>query len=490
MLRSAGAIGAGRPILAAPPVRPDFRSIPFDFQAGQRVIWNRFKIRDVDTAIIRVVNPASPDRKEKRLPNSPEEAVFRSCYASVDLESMLETAEKRGQIRKLPPAQLYFAVKQMAGESLERLLPHITEEQWSLILDLDVWSKDRLQIGPFLFWARLLLKAEKAVAQKLFRGTDADMWELAFRRDLKIFARTEEDEFEGETASGREWMHSPDQNFLIFLPRNPEKAKLYRALLRQMQALYPERFSLLLSESLVRTPMELEESAYQERVRRIESLGFQDYFEAVELYGYRKQESFLPDKKWDSPEQVQTLPEALRSNQDSGMLLLRALASVEDEREVGFLLEELFYVCNKLLAADRVSPARPERLKSKIRKALSTINLGLDFWSGSNYSRARQGVRKHYLAAYFQIGHSRLMDIQREAHGRLKDGSPELGSLAEAFVEGLRRPFPVLAFLEEDRIKRRFFETLEDLQAARNFLRNIELTRPPAPAALRGDDRR
>lgn len=405
---------------------------------------------------------------------------------------MLATAESRSQIRKLPPAQLYFAVKQMAGESLERLLPHITEEQWSLILDLDVWNKDRLRIGSFLYWGSLLLKADKAVAQKLFRGTDPDMWELAFRRDLKVFARTEEDEFESETVSGREWMHSPDRNYLIFLPRNPEKAKLYRALLRQMHELYPERFRLLLSESLVRTPMELEESAYQERVRRIETLGFQDYFEAAELYGYRKEESFLPDKKWDSPEQVQTLPDALRSDQASGMLLLRALASVEDEREAGFLLEELFYVCNKLLAADRVSPSRPQRLKSKIRKALSTINLGLDFWSGSNYARAAQGVRKHYLAAYFQIGHSRLMDLQREARARLTDGRPEPGSFAEAFVAGLLRPFPALAFLEDDRIKRRFFETLEDLQASRSFLHNIDLTPAPAsaPAPLRGDDRR
>lgn len=402
---------------------------------------------------------------------SPEELLFQVCYAPADLAGMLARSETRSKIRRLSPVQVYFSARDLNAEEIQQLLPQITEEQWTAILDLDLWTRDTADTDAFLSWQRHLPHAEDAVGRKLLRGTDLVLWGLSFARDLEVYSRVAEDEFEGEPPSDREWMVTPDSEYLVLLPRQAEKARLYRSLIYRLYELDASTARILFHESRLRTSNELEEEAYQNRKRRIEDLGFQDYFDAVEIYQYLPREADLPRKNLERLDTYAPVPAQIQHSTHDH-LLLRALNSVENESQRTALFQELFFVLNKLMMADGISPADQIAFREGLAKGLSVLNLGLDWWTDSALDRAVPSVQEYYFVSLFQYGYSRLADLRRLAKGVERE--PEPGSEQEAFLEGILELFPVLVREEEGKLARSHFSTRESVEKAAGRLSELD----------------
>jgi hypothetical protein len=220
---------------------------------------------------------------------------------------------------------------------------------------------------------------------------------------------------------------------------------------------------LYLESCRARTSVEIEESAYQERTRRSEILGFQDYVEALEIYSPIIGRTELPPKRWESGEASTSLPMKLPGEARSPRLFSRALAHLSGTPESPALIEELLFVCNKLLAADRVPPTQPARIKRTLRKVMCGINLGLDFWAQGNLARAVEGIRVHFLQSFFQIGYGQLLELQKQAQQFEKANIVEPGSFQEALIQGLKRRYPIMTLLAKGKVRQRFFQTRRDL---------------------------
>ena len=405
-----------------------------------------------------------------------EELIYNRIYRPVDVGAMLESADTRGQIRRLAVPHLFFGLKELGDEDFLRLLPHVTEEQWTGVLDLDLWSGDNMSSGQFLDLERHIVQAEDPVARKLIRAADPELWELLFKRKLKIYPKVEEDEYAAEPQAG-EWLETPDKNYLILLPKNPEEARLLRALILRLYELEHNYVSILFESSAARTSAEIEEIAYQNRKSRVEAMGFQDYFEAIDIYTFIPPEEPLLEKKQEQIRVVSTLPVQFEKEFKGPLLLFQAFALITNPQDSQALLEELFFVCNKVLSADRASPADPERVKKTIGKAITGINLGLDWHSKGNLQKAAEDLRRHYLQSFFQAGYSRLVELQRKGR-ELKDasGEPEPGSFLEAFLEELLKKYPLMSEQREGKIQTRFFQTRRDLETAKEYLAGEQIS--------------
>jgi len=407
---------------------------------------------------------------DEALVHHSEEIIYHSIYAPVDVRALLETAETRGRIRRLPVAHLFFGLKELDDEELLKLLPHVTEEQWSGILDLALWSGDKMSSGEFLDLERHIVRAEDPVARKLVRAADSDLWELVFKQKLKIYPRVEEDEYEAEPQEG-EWLLTPDKDYLIILPQNPDEARLLRAMILRLFELDPKYSALLLASCRARTSIEIEETAYQNRKLRVEAMGFQDYFDAIDIYTHLPPDEALPKKKREQILEVSTLPVKLQDQLKGPLLLFQALALITSPQDSQALLEELFFVCNKVLSADCASPADPDRVKETIGKAITGINLGLDWHSQGNLQRAAQDLQRHYLQSFFQVGYGRIMDLQKKAQQFQEASIPlDPGSFLETFIEELLEKYPLLAEQSGTKIQKRFFCTRRDLEKAEQQL--------------------
>ncbi len=397
----------------------------------------------------------------------PSELIYRTCYAPVDLAGLLETAENRSRIRRLSVPQLYFGLKELGEHRIQALLPHITEAQWQGVLDLDLWNRDRANAGKFLFWAAQIVQTENPVAAKIVRGTDRQLLELWLKRRIRIEEIVDDDP--GPAPDG-DFMETPDRSYLIQLPRNPEESRLARALLLKLYELGPEETRLWIQESRYRTSIELEEAAYQNRKRRIEDLGFQDYFDALDVYAYLPPGTPLPEKMRDQLRAVGTLPAPVARMKQGPLLLFQAMAAFARPHELEPLLEELFFVCNKILSADLIPPNRTSRVKRAIRKALTGINLGLEVWAEGDLNRARDGLGRHYLQSFFHTGYSRLVELRDRARKIRARDSLEAGSpLADALAE-LSRNYPLLLVEIRKKRRRRFLKNRSDLERADRYL--------------------
>ena len=397
----------------------------------------------------------------------PSELIYRTCYAPVDLAGLLETAENRSRIRRLSVPQLYFGLKELGEHRIQALLPHITEAQWQGVLDLDLWNRDRANAGKFLFWAAQIIQTENPVAAKIVRGTDRQLLELWLKRRIRFEEIVDDDP--GPAPDG-DFMETPDRSYLVQLPRNPEESRLARALLLKLYELGPEETRLWIQESRYRTSIELEEAAYQNRKRRIEDLGFQDYFDALDVYAYLPPGTPLPEKMRDKLRAVGTLPAPVARMKQGPLLLFQAMAAFARPHELEPLLEELFFVCNKILSADRIPPNRTSRVKRAIRKALTGINLGLEVWAEGDLNRARDGLGRHYLQSFFHTGYSRLVELRDRARKIRARDSLEAGSpLADALAE-LSRNYPLLLVEIREKRRRRFLKNRSDLERADRYL--------------------
>ena len=406
----------------------------------------------------------------------PEEVVYRICYARANLHELLQSAETRSRIRHLPPAQLFFSLKELDEAEIQGLLPHLTEEQWTGILDLDLWSKDKVRLNRFLYRMSHILQSEDAVARKLFRGTDHELVELALN-PLRIHRLDEDGAPEAEQGGGL--LETPDQHYLVELPEDAEEARFLKAFILRLYELDGEGAALLLEESHFRTWSEMEEQAYQSRKRRVEDMGFQDYYDAIEIYALLPLDAPLPLKSLKQIREVSELPLVATELESGSMLLIAALAGFTRPQETESLLEELFFVCNKLLCADRISPDDPSRVKQGILKAINGINLGLDCWSEGNVRVVEEGLAKHYLQSFFRLGYSQIKALQEEARRiQSERPEPEPGSFLEAVTHGLLERYPVFIESLEGQIRRRFFSTREDLARSREHLSEIENLEP------------
>ena len=57
-----------------------------------------------------------------------------------------------GQMPNIPLQPLAMAFRQMNASQVARYLPHLSREQRSALLDLDLWHRDHLQVQDFAFW--------------------------------------------------------------------------------------------------------------------------------------------------------------------------------------------------------------------------------------------------------------------------------------------------------------------------------------------------
>jgi len=376
----------------------------------------------------------------------------------------MEATDWKLRVRELPPVHLFYGLTALDEKEMLAVLPYLSPEQWNGVLDLSVWTRDRMSLARFLEWQRHLLATDHPLATRLAGAVDSDLWELLFKKSLDIYERISEDEYEHEPRPDEDWLRTPDGEYIIVVRARGEQATLLRSILLRLYELNPDATRLMLASCRARTSIEIEESAYQQKRRRIEELGFQDYFEAVEVYSSLPSSGSLPQKKWETSQGVSTLPARMPAAGRGSWLLFRAFSLVPDPAESGRLLEELFFVCNKVLSADRVSPADTVGVRRGLRRALSGINLGLDVWSGGDAARAAAGIRRHYLQSFFQIAYGELRALRARARSRVSAApAVEPGSLEEAVIQGLNRRYPLFTLRVRGRFRRRHFLTRRDL---------------------------
>jgi hypothetical protein len=374
-------------------------------------------------------------------------------------DALLESSDPGGAIRALPPDEFYYVIHELGFPDAQDVLAHGTVEQVQAALDFALWERDVLSPERVEEWLAALVEAphEKVVAWA--KGLDVELLALLLRRRARIYDLSLEeppDEPEGS------FHGTPDGLFVLDFRGDDDQRQVTGRLLDALYRQDHEWVRRILVGTRGDLDAELEEHAYRWRSGRMADFGFEDYYDALEVYreldpgtvavGDQPSPRVRPLTE-EADERFLRVPTALAERLASGSPFARAVAGVTSKEELDNLHAGLVTLSNRVLAADRVTPGDDETAAAVLGRMAATLDLAVEFLARGRPEQAVQAVRTLPLPRVFQVGVSLVGKLRKLAltlsrknpfaalRPEVELSEPEDAEVLEAFTR-LRPLFP------------------------------------------------
>ena len=331
-------------------------------------------------------------------------------------------------VQSLAEEDLYLLVHSIGPDDALPVLAHASNEQWEYILDMEVWSRDRLDQRAMTQWLHRLLKADPDRFTHWIIREKSDELEYYLFRNVEVVAR----EYEQDPAELAEDFSSEDQTHFIRLRRfsvhsDEEKQheearnRLLTDLMRRLSTFdYAHYVGLLLGSTAV-VPAEAEEALWRLRNVRLAEKGFLPYDEAIGIYQAlsvgdllkrdRKSKTFSGRPVESYPLKIDPLEPPRGANR-----FARALTGLQDQPSLQRLQGEFAGLCNQVIVADQRHIREKEALAQVVKKTSDYISIALEKIESvapiaDHYADANL-IQTYLLGDLFRVGYGCALAIK------------------------------------------------------------------------------
>lgn len=422
--------------------------------------------------LLREARPLTP-REFNALTADERLAMISRAQGRQKYRLLLEAGDVAELVPRLAPQELYLLVREQGFEELAELLPLVSTEQFSLLLDLDCWDGDLLSPGEIIKWLQMLLDCgeEKVVATT--GEIDFELLVLMLKKHLQVLAGPEDIEDEDVRIEAQRRDGGYQLEFL-----DAEQGKPVAQLLDILFRHHPEFFRELVEAVRWEQVALLEESVYEGRRGRLEDCGFPDPLTASTIYARLTADQLEASAKArhpfaPAPGRVAE-PGFFLSAARPRDLLAEVLAAGVDDRTAW----ELAFLVNKLMMAEKIDVGEPSQVQAAAENVYRYLNLALEELAGDDVARAAEVFSEYYLEHLFQVGFTLTLRLQRRARELAAAPlaeylDPPFRSLLAALQR--RRPMFFAGLEEESRGDVRPFATRRDLQRSELWLERTAL---------------
>ena len=397
------------------------------------------------------------------------------------LEVILESPRPVTLVQSLAEEDLFWLVQEIGPEDALPILSLASNDQWQHLLDLELWTKDRLDIDSATGWLHLLLKADPERFLIWGLREQSELIELQLSRQVQVRIK-EEDESPSEFDEG---FFSFDGVFYIRI--NDERyEQTIREFLERLAEYDVDRFRQMLLELAGALPAELEERLYRLKKVRLAEKGFLPFEEAVGIYQYLDPHSLFerePQLSKATPEQQspQPVPASTSLFMQTQNLFYVSLKRIEDSRILEQLQIEFAGMCNQIVSADGLVVRDKEHLADVVRKACGYVSIGLEKVTGGDPQKATRLLQKFSLHHIFRVGYGTALKLRWKTEKWLKEswfvkqtfGLSFWGDYWEGILEGLLRKRPLFYTSISEGAPYREFETWEEITRCHTALDQI-----------------
>ncbi|MBI5845883.1 MAG: hypothetical protein HZB23_14585 [Deltaproteobacteria bacterium] len=340
-------------------------------------------------------------------------------------------------VRSLASQDFYLLVKEIGPEDAIELLALASQEQWRHFLDVETWSRDRLDLSRMDYWLDILRQADPDRLVSFLENEEPEAFKFWLNKRAKIVAL---DEDEDPTDLPGDWFTLDGSMYLQTISDDtPEttagtepatdtatesessgvdRDNLVRAILDRLAGSDYEIYRAFLFETNVVIPNETEEELFRLRNVRLAEQGFLPHHEAVAVYAHlssrdmaRFRKAGEPAKKAETPQPLPLLPGFTRT----AGLFTDALARLNDPETLLAKEEEFAALCNLIASADQIRVNGRDDLAAVVRKACGYISMGIERLGGSAPEAASAHIGQYPLDALFRLGYSSVLDIRAKA---------------------------------------------------------------------------
>lgn len=428
-------------------------------------------------------------RSDKPQPDQPNNVVALSRYRAQlgrgrklrRADALLEGPEPERAVRALPGDELYYVIHEIGLRDSGEILAMARPEQVQAVLDFGLWERDHLVPERAGEWLEVIAEAPYEKIGEWVAGLDVELFALLLRQTSHIYDLTQE---EAPDEPAGTLYPTPDGFFVLDVTgvdteelgddeaaaeAGPATTSA-RAMIRIIDALYRADRDLarrLLVGAKMELDSELEELAYRWRQGRMADLGFEDYYDALEVYRELEPASVRigetePGKTrvrpLDHNEEKEGIAASVRAPSalverltHGGSPFSRGVQGVHSADEVAELHFALVALTNRVLAADRVTPGDDAAVTAALERQLATLDLAVEFLARGDAEREVEAVRTVPLVRLFRLGVSLVGKVKRLAttlrrRGPFAATGRELVEPDEALaLSALSRPRPLFA---------------------------------------------
>ena len=384
------------------------------------------------------------------------------------LDDFLARPDAAQTVKAASFEEIFFTVKGVGlADSLD-LLPLVSGKQVRGFIDLDCWRKDTFVRKPFMEWMAAFIQAGPEETMKAISGVDDTVVSLFLKDLLHVYEIDRDD-----PPTGTQLIFTPDNRFAVEPLEQGEATTIGMLILDALFKYNPNLGTQILAKVRYTTRVELEETAYDNKNRRLEAHGFVDYYDALSIYApgavgesHQPADRERPVEEIPGEENPGNLPAVFADSLLGGAFLTKAFEQITDPAEAGRFAQELTALGNRILSANLVNLGELEGIRPALEEMRDFLTIGLERLTGGNAEIAPDALRKNYIQTVFKFGFDQVARLRDEADRLAGIRGFRVSVLDESdqqFIEGLRRFKPLLA----ENLRYRNFQSTADVERAR-----------------------
>lgn len=391
-------------------------------------------------------------------------------------------------VRAIPEEEFYYTIKEIGEEDATALLALATPQQITFCLDIEGWHGDRVDPKGLLHWIGLILDCGEPKAWEFLQEMDDELLVVFLKGHMTVI---KPDEGKDPVEIDEDYFTLDQQYYIKFRGFKGEQ-KVIPPLLDLLFRKDYDRYFRIMEGVIWGITAEEEELAFRWRQGRLMDKGFPDLEGAMQIYqwvdptlvkieqGKKDLEPQLPlDERWQGISPAYYLAPLPPDN-----LLSQALKILLNSNEGEGVKEELVYLCNKAMVADRIDISNLEAVRETIASVYRYLNIGLAHLAAGDLQDGVKGLQRLYLHQIFQVGFSLTLRLRRKMERLLKDSwfslgkgydilDPPYGEIAEGLMR--RKPLFFAGLIDPQHPQHRPFSDLKEISLTEEKLREIEL---------------
>src|ERR1043166_7817955 len=195
------------------------------------------------------------------------------------LDEVLARPDAAHVVKNASFEEVFFTIKHVGlADSLD-LLPLPSGKHVRGFIDLDCWRKDTFVRKPFMEWIAAFIQAGPEETMKAISGIDDMVVSLFLKGLIHVYEIDRDD-----PPTGTQLIFTPDNRFSVEPLEQGEATTIGMLILDALFKYNPILGTQILAKVRYTSRIELEETAYENKNRRLEAHGFVDYYDALSIY--------------------------------------------------------------------------------------------------------------------------------------------------------------------------------------------------------------